>query len=306
MEKGHLRFSRLHKLTLDQLNQYAHKRGMNVKVKQGEEDFRATKALMVELANKGWTVAFKLPGEKSEGCDMLDEEAKKYLEDKDMFVLLIPPIGANMLRLFGDIVGTDATHKALAYGKVKLTMVSVSSWRKGCVPTDSSDETKERGFQCALVMSQSEREDVHKAIVVHLKRAVESTATEEEKRTGRVPQFSPKLGMTGKQCVCVCDRIFLFVSVCFVLFVYVRVCVVCIRLCPSVSVCVRPTYKSYCALVCPASAMWVLLCPCLCLYVHVMYVPVSMPVFVRLCLSVYGCTRICLPVIVSVLFCPSV
>jgi hypothetical protein len=50
-------------------------------------------------------VAFKKPGEKSVGCDMLDDEAKQYLQDKDMFVMLVYPIGANLLRVFGDIVG---------------------------------------------------------------------------------------------------------------------------------------------------------------------------------------------------------
>ena len=94
------------------------------------------------------------------------DNMKKHIKDSDLFVLLISPLGANLLRVFGTIVGTDATHKTVVYDKVKVIIVSCSSWDKSVMK--SNHELVERGFPCVFADTTFEREDIHQVTIFYI------------------------------------------------------------------------------------------------------------------------------------------
>jgi MULE transposase domain len=114
----------------------------------------------------GATVAFKEPGcSVNHPNTIVDASAKTFLLDDDLFIFGMERIHGRLLKRYGKVVSTDATHAVFSYGNIKLIVVMVTSFSSNIV-------VRERGFPVAFALTTSEREDVHKAIVAHLRAAV--------------------------------------------------------------------------------------------------------------------------------------
>ena len=191
--RGEEPIGRIHSMNETKLADFARKRGLDCRVQQGEADFTQLRVRLKQLIVEGWVIGFKLPGEDPEHCEMLHPDSIKFLSSKDLFVFSISPVGASLLRKFGGFIGTDTSHKTLSYSAVKVTAVGVSSWKKS-LGQDHDKPIKERGFTCATILCTSDRDDVQKAVVVHLKQAVEESA----KRAGLIDfVWTPRILMSG-------------------------------------------------------------------------------------------------------------
>jgi hypothetical protein len=100
------------------------------------------------------------------------------LRKDDLFIFLMTPLQKTLLKEFGSMVATDGTHSVFAYNNIKLISVHVTSFKPG----DARGNPKERGFPIAIVLTVSEREEIHKAIATMLRSAV--------------PEWMPELLMT--------------------------------------------------------------------------------------------------------------
>lgn len=146
---------------------------------RGEDDLRKVREVLVQLKEQGAVVGWKMPGVPvSHPETILEESSKQYLDTKDTFIFLMTDIQMRLLRRFGTCIAADGTHAVFAYSNLKLIVVLVTSF-------DASPDgnIKERGFPVALVLTTSEREQVHRAIVTHI-------------RSGVGQQWTPRLLMT--------------------------------------------------------------------------------------------------------------
>jgi hypothetical protein len=150
--------SRLLKMTEPELNKFAKQQGLDKRVRPGKEDFIATKDLVNELRGKGVFAAIKLPGEDPNSCDSVPLEARQYLNKNDLFLMIMTPVQVKLLQKYGTCIGTDGTHSTLSYNKLKVVTVNVTSF-------DNDPQVTERGFPVSLIITSSEREEIHKAIV---------------------------------------------------------------------------------------------------------------------------------------------
>jgi hypothetical protein len=153
-------FTRLHKMDESEINKFAKKHNLEQTVRPGRPDLEELGRVLRDLKNKGANVAFKLPGHESFSCDMLSEDARKHLKRSDLFIMVQSADQIKLLELFSGSVGTDGTHQVLSYYNAKVITVNVTSFGKVGVT--------ERGFPVAVIVTTSEREDIHLAIVAQL------------------------------------------------------------------------------------------------------------------------------------------
>lgn len=156
--ENNLKFTRLHCMRPSDLRKMAISLGLGSGPRQGLPDADAAKAELLRLQKLGWTIACKFPGELSKLCEMLEDGVRSFLLDKDLFILLISPVQAGLLRKSGGAIGTDGTHGVTAYGKIKTIVVSVSTYALTDLAVDHNKKIKERGFPCVFVLCNSERE----------------------------------------------------------------------------------------------------------------------------------------------------
>ncbi len=168
-------FSRLATMTQAEITKFAKKRALHKKIKPGEEDFKELHRVLDELRHDGARVALKLPGQTVDSCASLDDSAKQFFKEKDFFLFVQTEVQAALLSQFGTCIGTDGTHATVSYNNVKLITVHVSSF--------GVKDVQERGFPVAFILTTSERTDIHKAIVAHI-------------RAGAMPGWEPKLLMS--------------------------------------------------------------------------------------------------------------
>ncbi len=151
-------YSRLVRLTEGDLRKFALKVGLNKNIKPGAADFTETRRLVDELRSKGYMVYLKLPGEDPGSCSTIPDCVRKYLTKKDLFLFVQTELQARLMEKYGIIIGTDGTHGTLSYGNLKLISLFVTTY-------DEDESVDERGFPVGLIISTSERTDVHKAAI---------------------------------------------------------------------------------------------------------------------------------------------
>lgn len=157
------RANRFEVMTLAEARKLARALGIDKSVRQGADDFQHVRERLEKIATEGGTFAFKLPGWSVDNPSaVLEPSAKPFLKQEDLFIFAMTKLQSRLLQKLGKMVSTDGTHMVFSYKNIKLIAVLVSSF-------STSSAMKERGFAVALALTTSEREDVHKAIVVHLK-----------------------------------------------------------------------------------------------------------------------------------------
>jgi hypothetical protein len=168
--------SRLETMHLSNLNKFASRMGLQNKIRPGEPDMKEAYQKVMSFPNKA-VVGFKLPGHSvNSSMSVLVDEAKDYLETNDLFIFLMTTFQVDLLKSLGSVVSSDGTHAVFSYNNVKLIVVLVSS-------SVRDPNVKERGFPVGIAITTSEREDIHSAIIAHIRSAVGS-------------QWEPKLLMT--------------------------------------------------------------------------------------------------------------
>ena len=167
--------TRLHMMTEVELKKFAQKFGLDKDVPPGRKDFEELGRVLADLKSKGGNIAFKLPGQEASSCSMLADAAKKHLQKNDLFIMVQSQDQARLLELFPGCIGTDGTHRVLSYHNAKLITVNVTSYGKAGVT--------ERGFPVAFVITTSEREEIHLAIIAQIQAA-------------QKPDWAPKLLMS--------------------------------------------------------------------------------------------------------------
>ena len=160
--------TRLLSFTEGRLNAQAKRWGINKQLAPGKADLIAVKSQLLQFQEEGAIVAYKLPGHSVYSSEVvLLEESKPFLHTKDLFVFIMTRLQARLLKRFGTCVSSDGTHAIFSYNNVKLIVVLVSSY------VQRQEETfTERGFPVAMAITTSERDEIHKAIVVHLRAGV--------------------------------------------------------------------------------------------------------------------------------------
>ena len=111
-EKG-IRRSRYDGLSKYDIKKIAKKLGFESRMpNSGEEDFKKVREILEELrVSKGARTAFKPPGYQVHDSEViLPDSIKKLLRKEDLFVFLMMPIQAKLLKEFGQMVATDGTH----------------------------------------------------------------------------------------------------------------------------------------------------------------------------------------------------
>jgi hypothetical protein len=168
--------NRMEILDMPAAERLARELGIDLTVKSGVRDFECVLERVLNLRAKGATVAFKLSGWS---CDhpkaIVHPLAKQFLQKDDFFILVSTAKQISLLATLGKMVSTDGTHSVFQYNNIKVIVVLVSSF-------SLDKDMKERGFPVCAVLTTSEREDIHKAIVTHL--------------SGAAPTWKPELLMT--------------------------------------------------------------------------------------------------------------
>jgi len=159
------RLSRFHRLTVGDLERMAQSLGCGT-TKQGVADLLATQQyLRTRAAADGISYGFKPSGVDVRHPDVhLEPAASPFLKNEDFFLFFMNNDQKALLRRYGKMVATDATHAVFSYTNIKVIVVLVTSY-------ESVSKVTERGFPVAIAMTTSEREDIHKAIVCHLRAA---------------------------------------------------------------------------------------------------------------------------------------
>lgn len=171
-KSGHApsRASRMLTMTVVELEAYARKWNLDkAAAKPGRDDFeRARKALEKMRQDYGMTIAYKVPGQSVDSeATILEKDALHFLSKDDLFIFMMSRMQARLMQKFGTCIATDGTHAVFSYTKVKVIVVHVASRA-----THDHPKMKARGFPVAMVVTTSEREEIHKAIVVHIRAAV--------------------------------------------------------------------------------------------------------------------------------------
>lgn len=171
--------TRLLTMTIAKLQAFKNRIGLEDRVKPGADDFERVRNALDQFGKEGATIAYKLPGVPVESPKtIVVESAKPFLETSDLFIFLMTPLQARLLKKYGTCIATDGTHMVFSYTNIKLIVVLVGSY-----PTNATERVKERGFPVVMVLTTSEREDIHKAIVCHI-------------RAGVGDDWSPRIVMT--------------------------------------------------------------------------------------------------------------
>jgi hypothetical protein len=171
-----VRRSRFDVLTLPELERTARKLGLSTVARQGVEDIEQVRLFLLARQAEGDTVIFKPPGLSVDHPSViLHEDARPYVKTADCLFLVMSKVQREVLAALGIMVATDGTHAIFSYTNVKIIAVTVTSFKPGT-------KLRERGFPVALAMTNSEREDIQRAVVITLRRAV--------------PEWKPKLLMT--------------------------------------------------------------------------------------------------------------
>ena len=150
--------------------------GVDLSVKAGENDFDRVRESLVQHRCEGATIAFKLSGWTCKHAKaIVHPSAEEFLQPDDLFILLSTRMQLELLSELGTMAATDGTHSIFKYNNIKVIVVLVTSFTR-------ERTMKERGFPVCVVLTTSEREDIHKAIVAHL--------------LASVPTWRPQLLMT--------------------------------------------------------------------------------------------------------------
>ena len=170
------RMTRFDALMPADLERIARKCGISNAPRQGPEDVERVRQFLLACQTEGATVIYKPPGVASHHPSViLDDDARQYVRDNDCVFLIMTKLQKEVLRELGTMVATDGTHAIFSYTNVKVIAVTVTSFKP-------HSQMRERGFPVAIAIVSSEREDIQRAIVVTLRKAI--------------PNWTPRLLMT--------------------------------------------------------------------------------------------------------------
>lgn len=171
-----IRRSRFDVLTLPELERIARKMGLANVPRQGAEDIEQVRRFLLARQAEGDTVVYKPPGVSVDHPTViLHADARPFVKTADCLFLIMSRVQREVLAALGLMVATDGTHAVFSYTNVKIIAVTVASFRPGT-------QLRERGFPVALAITNSEREEIQRAIVITLRNAV--------------PSWQPRLLMT--------------------------------------------------------------------------------------------------------------